>query len=74
MSQQQRFKVSATGDCFELNRIGARIWQCLVRGEDLDRAVDAIAADHAVDRSLVSADTVRLVDELARRGILVVAP
>ena len=64
---------SATGECFELNRIGARIWLCLVRGEDLERTVDAIAADHSVERSVVSADAARLVDELIGRGILVAA-
>ncbi len=64
---------SATGECFELNRGGARIWQCLVTGEDLDRVVDGIAADHSVERSVVAADATKLIDELTRRGILVAA-
>jgi hypothetical protein len=65
---------NATGECFELNRIGARIWECLVRGEELDGVVDAIASDHSVQRSIVSADATNLIGELVRRGILVAAP
>jgi coenzyme PQQ synthesis protein D (PqqD) len=62
---------SATGECFELNRTGARVWESLVRGEELDGVVDAIAAESSVQRSVVAADTATLIDALARRGIIV---
>ena len=62
---------SATGECFELNRTGARIWESLVRGDELEGVVDAIAAECSVQRSIVAADTAILIDTLARRGIIV---
>ena len=65
---------NATGECFELNRMGARVWQCLARGDEIDDLIDAIASEHSVERSIVSADTLALVDELARRGILLATP
>jgi hypothetical protein len=64
----------ATGECFELNRIGAMVWERLARGEDIDRTVGQIASDCSAQRSAVSADTAKLVDELTRRGILIAAP
>jgi hypothetical protein len=64
---------SATGECFELNRVGARVWERLQRGEDLVAIVDALAAEYALERSRVSTDVTNLVESLARHGI-VVAP
>jgi hypothetical protein len=62
---------STTGECFELNRTGARLWESLARGDELDAVVDAIAAESSVQRSIVAADTAILIDALARRGIIV---
>jgi hypothetical protein len=62
---------SATGECFELNRTGARIWESLVRGDELDGVLDAIAAESSIERSIVAADTAILIDALARRGLIV---
>jgi hypothetical protein len=64
----------ATGECFELNRTGARIWESLVRGDELDRVIDAIATESSVERSVVATDTATLIDTLARRGIIVPNP
>jgi hypothetical protein len=65
---------SATGECFELNRIGARVWERLQRGEDLVAIVDALASEYALERSRVSTDVANLVENLARHGIVVGAP
>ena len=65
---------STTGECFELNRTGARIWESLGRGEDLDLLIDAIAAESSVPRSVVAGDTAALIDTLARRGLIVPSP
>jgi len=61
---------NATGECFELNRTGARIWECIVQGADLDGVVDVIASESSVERSVVAADAANLIDALARRGIV----
>ncbi len=64
---------SATGECFELNRIGARVWERLSRGENLVSITDSLAAEYALERALISSDVTRLVEDLTRHGI-VVAP
>ncbi len=64
---------SATGECFELNRMGARVWERLSRGEDLVEIADSLAAESAVDRALISRDVTSLVEDLARHGIVVAA-
>jgi coenzyme PQQ synthesis protein D (PqqD) len=64
---------SATGECFELNRIGARVWERLSRGEDLARITDSLAAEFALERAVISSDVTRLFEDLTRHGI-VVAP
>lgn len=64
---------SATGDCFELNRIGSRVWECVKRGEALDSLADALATEHSIERSVISRDIAALIDDLARHGILLSA-
>lgn len=62
---------SATGDCFELNRVGARVWDSLQRGEDPVTIVDSLAAEYAVEGSVISAGVAALMEDLTRHGILV---
>lgn len=62
---------SATGDCFELNRVGARVWDSLERGEDPITIVDSLAAEYSVESSLISTGIAALMEDLARHGILV---
>jgi len=62
---------SATGECFELNRIGARVWERLSRGEDLASITDSLAAAFVVERALIARDVTSLVEDLARHGIVV---
>ena len=61
---------SATGDCFELNRLGTRIWERLSRGEAQDDITAALADQYSVERSVISRDIAALIDDLARHGIL----
>jgi hypothetical protein len=58
-----------TGDCFELNRVGAEIWRRLVEGQPLDDVAAAIASEYGVARGIVEADLLRTVDDLVRRGL-----
>lgn len=62
---------SATGNCFELNRVGARVWDSLKRGEDPVAIVDSLAAEYAVESSVISSGIAALMQDLARHGILV---
>jgi len=62
---------SATGECFELNRVGARVWESLERGQDPVAIVDLLAAEYAVESSVISSGIAALMEDLARHGILV---
>jgi hypothetical protein len=62
---------SRTGECFELNRVGARVWDGLERGVDLAGLVDELAAEYAIDRARISTDVATLVDALTRHGVLI---
>jgi hypothetical protein len=62
---------SATGECFELNRVGARVWDSLARGEDPSLIVESLAAEYAVESSQISSGVAALMQDLARLGILV---
>jgi hypothetical protein len=64
---------SANGDFFELNAVGSVVWDRIGRGESLPTLVDAIAGNYGVDREKVSADVLRLIEDLAGRGIVILA-
>ena len=64
---------SATGECFELNRMGARVWERIARGDDVASIADSLAAEFALERALVSRDVTSLLEDLARHGIVVAA-
>jgi hypothetical protein len=61
---------SETGECFELNRVGASVWERLKRGDALTSIIDALAVEYTRDRALVSGDVTSLVQDLARHGIV----
>jgi hypothetical protein len=63
---------SETGDCFELNHVGAKVWTRLRRREPRERIVDALALEFAVERTILDADVSNLIEALARNGVLVV--
>jgi hypothetical protein len=62
---------STTGDCFELNRVGARVWDSLERGEDPVAIVNSLAAEYSVEGAVISSGIATLMQDLARHGILV---
>jgi len=64
---------TANGECFELNRLGATVWDAVGRGLRLDQVVDDIVRTCDVDVATASADVLRLIDGLAQQGIVSVA-
>jgi len=60
----------ATGDCFELNRIGAEIWSRLGRGESPSQLVANVAASYGLPAATVESDVRTLLEELTRSGLL----
>lgn len=63
---------TANGDCFELNDAGASVWDLIGRGLDLPAIVDELVRKFAVDRATAHADLLRLVDDFAQRGIVII--
>jgi hypothetical protein len=64
---------TANGECFELNVVGAAVWEHLGQGAPLPVLVETIADHYGVDRETVAADVLRLIDDLARQGIVMLA-
>jgi len=60
----------ASGDCFELNRIGAEIWSRVAAGEALAELVARMAATYGLPPAAVEADVRSLLAELTRNGLL----
>jgi hypothetical protein len=59
-----------TGDCFELNRVGAEIWRGLSNGDTLADVITALARKYDVPAATLDADAHALLDDLLRRGLL----
>jgi hypothetical protein len=60
----------ASGDCFELNRIGAEIWRRLAAGESATQLVASVAASYGLPPATVEPDVRGLLEELTRSGLL----
>lgn len=65
---------SETGDCFELNRIGADIWSELERGAKPTAIAGILAVRHGISTEKAMADLRVLVGDLLRQGLLNTAP
>jgi hypothetical protein len=61
---------TSSGDCFELNGVGTLVWDLIGRGLALGAIVGEIVKAFKVDEATARADLQRLVDELARQGIV----
>lgn len=61
---------TASGDCFELNGVGALVWDLIGRGLNLPAIVDELVRTYQVDEATARSDLQRLVDDLARQGIV----
>ncbi|MEP6652740.1 MAG: PqqD family protein [Myxococcales bacterium] len=61
---------SETGNCFELNRIGADIWSELERGVPATGIADGLATRHHIPFETAVKDVRNLVEDLVRQGLL----
>jgi hypothetical protein len=59
-----------TGDCFELNQVGAEIWAGIVKGEALAGIVADLARRYDVPSPTIEADALSLIHDLTQRGLL----
>lgn len=62
----------STGDCFELNRIGAEVWRMLQETIPVGQIISTIANKHEVPEATVESDVRALLDDLGRHGLLTV--
>jgi hypothetical protein len=62
---------TASGDCFELNRMGLEIWTALCDGRSAAEITDALVRRYAADQTTVASDVAALIEDLARSGILI---
>ena len=60
----------ASGDCFELNRLGAEIWARLGKGESRTELVANLAASYGVPTATVDSDVKALLQLLTQNGLL----
>ena len=61
----------ASGDCYELNRTGREVWERLSAGLSIENVITELAAAYEINRKVLSDDVTRLLEDLARRGMLV---
>jgi hypothetical protein len=59
-----------TGDCFELNTVGAEIWNRLLQGDSNRSIVDSIAHGYNVAPPIVEVDLKDLLTTLSKHGLL----
>jgi hypothetical protein len=64
----------SSGMYFGLDPVGARIWQLLTEGHQLDAVVTTLLAEYAVPENQVRQDVQALLDELVTRGLVEVTP
>jgi hypothetical protein len=61
---------AASGDCFELNRIGAEVWEQIASGGEVAAMVTGLASRYGVAVDRVSEDVGTLIDQLLARGLV----
>lgn len=62
-----------SGTYFGLDPVGARIWQLLAEGSQLEDVVTTLLGEFDVAEGRLRDDTRKLVDELITRGLIEVA-
>jgi hypothetical protein len=62
-----------TGRCWEVNKIGFVIWQCLSNGRTIAETVELIASRFSVDVGVARQDVLAFVESLTRQGLLIVS-
>ena len=58
------------GKCWELNPVGALIWEQLSRGEPIGRVCATVASHYSAAPEAVRSDTEKLVADLVAQGLL----
>jgi hypothetical protein len=61
---------TSSGDCFELNGVGAFVWDCIGRGMGLEAIARELVKAYEIDETTARADLSRLIEELERQGIV----
>jgi hypothetical protein len=64
----------ASGDCFELNAVGAEVWQALERGDSVARVVHGMTEKYKISSERAAADVSDLLTNLLAHGILRTLP
>jgi hypothetical protein len=65
---------TVTGDCFELNRVGAEIWRLLLAGEATAAIASKLSASYDVPEAAAAADVESLITSLAQHGLIDLRP
>ena len=64
----------ATGDCFELNQIGAEIWTLFAEGRSQASIVAALVSSYDIRPEAVESDVRALLADLKRHGLVAPRP
>jgi len=63
-----------SGAAFELNRIGAEIWELMASPVPVHAICDVLATRYSVERQALDADVLMLIDALLRAGLADASP
>ena len=64
----------ASGMYFGLDPVGARIWQLLTEGHEIDAVVSTLLNEYEVPEDKLRQDVNTLVNELVSRGLVELSP
>jgi hypothetical protein len=60
----------STGECFELNHVGAEIWAAFAKGDKLVNVVASLASRYGRPAGEIDADVQALIADLREKGLL----
>jgi len=60
----------SSGGCWELNVVGAAVWNSLATGQPLRVALDEIAKRYGISRLVVEEDVLKLLSDLTKHGLI----
>ncbi len=60
-----------TGDCYELNELGATVWNRLHTGESVVAMADALSLKYGVSKSKLESDFESLLGDLVKHGLVI---
>lgn len=59
-----------TGDCYELNELGAVVWDRLDAGESVATITEAVMPRYGISRSRLESDVGSLIADLLKHGLV----